>query len=128
MIDITGEDFSIEEIINNAKRRDAGAVVSFLGMVRDDDILGMEIESYKEVACEELKRIREEALNKFGLLSVDIIHRAGRLSIGDNIVIIVCCAPHRRAAFRGCEYIIEEIKTRVPIWKKEVRKDGERWI
>jgi len=99
-----------------------------LGTVRDDDLLEMEIEAYKEVACEELKRIRDEALNKFDLLSIDIIHRMGRLSVGDNIVIIVCCAPHRTAAFRGCEYIIEEIKKRAPIWKKEIRKDGGRWI
>jgi len=105
-----------------------GAVVSFLGTVRDDRIQGMEVESYREVALDSLERIRKEAMADFGLKSVDIIHRTGSLEVGDNIVLIVCTAPHRTAAFRGCEHILEEIKSQVPIWKKEIRGDGEKWV
>lgn len=128
MIEIIEDDFSIEEVVARAKRPDAGAVVAFLGTVRDDGISGMEVEAYREVALEELEKIREEAMERFDLLSIDVIHRVGTLSVGDEIVLIVCTAAHRSAAFRGCEHVIDEIKRRVPIWKKEIRAQGERWV
>jgi molybdopterin synthase catalytic subunit len=132
MIEISEEDFSIEEMVEKAKRRDTGAVVSFLGTVRDNHkdgcLLGMEVEAYREAALEELERIRKEALERFDLKSVDVVHRVGSLSVGDNIVIIVCSAPHRTAAFLGCEYVLEELKRRVSIWKKEIGEEEDRWV
>jgi molybdopterin synthase catalytic subunit len=128
LIEIIEDDFSIEEVVAGAKRPDAGAVVTFLGTVRDDGISGMEVEAYREVALEELEKIREEAMERFDLLSVDVIHRVGTLSVGDEIVLIVCTAAHRSASFRGCEHVIDEIKRRAPIWKKEIRAEGERWV
>ncbi len=128
MILITEDEFSVEEVVAGAKRPDAGAVVSFLGTVRDDGIFGMEVEAYREVALEELEKIREEAMEELDLLSVDVIHRVGSLSVGEDIVLIVCTAAHRGEAFRGCEQIIDEIKRRVPIWKKEIRAAGDRWV
>ncbi len=128
MIEITKDDFSVEEIIRRAKRPDVGAIVTFLGTVRDDDILKMELEAYKEAALPELERIRDEAFSKFDLRSVDIIHRIGSLNVGDNIVLIVVSAGHRKEAFEGCEYVLEELKRRAPIWKREFLRDGERWV
>ncbi len=128
MIKITEEDFSLEEMIRTAKRNDAGAVVTFLGTVRDDGIIEMELEAYREAALPVLERIKEEAEIRFNLKSVQIIHRIGLLSVGDNIVAIVCSAGHRDEAFQGCRYIIEELKSKVPIWKKEIGKDEERWV
>jgi molybdopterin synthase catalytic subunit len=128
MIEITKRDFSIEDVIKKAKREDAGAIVTFLGTVRNDGIKSMELEAYREVAIPELERIRDEAIERFHLISVDIIHRIGALSVTDNIVLIVCAAGHRKEAFDGCSYIIEELKVRVPIWKKEIKADGERWV
>jgi molybdopterin synthase catalytic subunit len=128
LIEIIEDDFSIEEVVARAKRPDAGAVVTFLGTVRDDGISGMEVEAYREVALEELEKIREVAMERFDLKSVDVIHRVGTLSVGDEIVLIVCTAAHRSAAFRGCEHVIDEIKRRAPIWKKEIRAEGERWV
>jgi len=128
MIDITERDFSIDEIVSKAKRDDVGAIVTFLGTVRNDNIQRMELEAYKEAALPELEKIRDEAMRKFDLRSVDIIHRVGSLSVGDNIALIVCAAGHRREAFDGCSYILEELKVRVPIWKKEIAKSGERWV
>jgi len=128
MIDITKDDFSIEEVVRKAKRPDVGAIVTFLGTVRDDDIQKMELEAYKEAALPELERIRDEAFSKFDLSSVDIIHRIGSLNVGDNIALIVVSAGHRKEAFEGCAYVLEELKRRAPIWKKEFRKDGERWV
>ena len=128
MIEITGQDFSLDEIIKRARRTDAGAVVTFLGTVRDDGIEMMELESFREAALQELESIRGEAVGRFGLKSAEIVHRIGLLSVGDNIVAIVCSAAHREEAFLGCRYIIEELKKRAPIWKKEIGENGERWV
>ena len=128
MIEITEQDFSLDEMIKKARRTDAGAVVTFLGTVRDDGIEMMELESFREAALQEMESIRGEAVGRFGLKSADIVHRVGLLSVGDNIVAIVCSAAHRDEAFLGCRYIIEELKKRAPIWKKEIGENGERWV
>ncbi len=128
MIKITEEDFNIDELIGKAKHPDAGAVVTFLGIVRDDEIIGMEIEAYTKQAMQELERIRDEALERFDLTSLDIIHRIGSLLVSDNILLIVCGAPHRKDAFATCEYVIDELKKRVPIWKKELSEGGGAWV
>ena len=128
MIEIIEQDFSLDEMIKKAKRTEAGAVVTFLGTVRDDGIEMMELESFREAALQELESIRDEAVGRFGLKSAEIVHRVGLLSVGDNIVAIVCSAAHRDEAFLGCRYIIEELKKRAPIWKKEIGENGERWV
>ena len=128
MIEITEQDFSLDEMIKKAKRTDAGAVVTFLGTVRDDGIEMMELEAFREAALLELESIRGEAMVRFSLKSAEIVHRVGLLSVGDNIVAIVCSAAHRDEAFLGCRYIIEELKKRAPIWKKEIGENGERWV
>jgi molybdopterin synthase catalytic subunit len=128
MIKITEEDFKIDELIRKAKHPDAGAVVTFLGIVRDDGIVGMEIEADTELAMQELGRIRDEAIDMFDLTSLDIIHRTGTLAVSDNILLIVCGAPHRKDAFAACEYVIDELNERVPIRKTEVSADGGRYV
>lgn len=127
-IQITNEDFCLDELVRKAKRNDAGALVTFLGTVRDDGIERMELEAFREAALPELERIRDEAAARFNLLSVEVVHRIGSLAVGESIVAIVCAAAHRDEAFQGCRYIIEELKVRVPIWKKELGKNGERWV
>ena len=128
MIAIQHEDVDINRLINEAKRPGTGAVVVFDGVVRDDDIREMELEAYEEVALPELRRIAEDAKKLHNLLHVDIIHRIGRLGVGENILIIIVSAGHRHEAYAGSRYIIEEIKKGVPIWKKELTKDGDRWV
>ena len=128
MISIQEEDIDIGELIAGAKQPGTGAVVVFDGIVRDDDIREMELEAYRDVAERELAEIAAEATEKFGLLSVDIVHRVGRLRAGENILVIVTGAGHRKEAYEGSRFIIERIKAGVPIWKKEVRRDGSTWI
>ena len=128
MITIQTQDVDIGQLISAAKKRGAGAVVVFDGIVRDDDIWEMELEAYEEVALKELEKIAGEAQDLHNLLSVDIIHRIGRLAVGENILIIVVSAGHRREAYEGSRFIIEAIKAGVPIWKKELTKDGGRWV
>jgi molybdopterin synthase catalytic subunit len=88
----------------------------------------MELEAYEDVAVRELEKIAAEATEKFRLLHVDVIHRIGRLVVGENILIILVSARHREEAYGGSRYIIEAIKAGVPIWKKELTKDGGRWV
>jgi molybdopterin synthase catalytic subunit len=128
MITIQNGDVDIGALISSAKQRGTGAIVVFDGVVRDDEITEMELEAYSEVAVPELEKIAREATGKFSLLHVDIVHRIGRLSVGENILVIVVSAKHRKEAYEGSRFIIETIKTGVPIWKKELTKDGGRWV
>lgn len=128
MIRVQREDVDIGAMIEAAKKREMGAVVTFDGIVRDDNIDEMEVEAYEEVAVRDMEEIRDEAIPKFRLQSVDIVHRIGKLGVGENILVIVVGAGHRREAFQGCEYILERIKERAPFWKKEYRKEGASWV
>jgi molybdopterin synthase catalytic subunit len=128
MISIQAEDVDIGALIAGAKRPGTGAIVVFDGIVRDDDIREMELEAYRDVAEKELEGIAAEAKALYGLLAVDIVHRVGRLRVGENILVIIVGAGHRREAYEGSRFIIERIKAGVPIWKKEVRRDGSTWI
>jgi len=128
MIAIQTDDVNIGDLVIAAKRRGTGAVVVFDGVVRDDDITEMELEAYEDFAIKELEKIAKNATEQFKLLHVDIIHRIGRLLIGENILIIIVAAGHREEAYAGSRFIIEAIKGSVPIWKKELTKDGGRWV
>lgn len=128
MISIQQEDFDLDALVELARRPEAGAIVVFNGIVRGDDILDMEIEAYREMAVKELERIAHNAKEKYCLASVSIVHRIGRLKVGDNILAIVVSAAHRHEAYEGSRYIIEEIKACAPLWKKERCNNGERWV
>lgn len=128
MIRVQTDDVDIGALITAAKKPGTGAVVVFDGIVRDDDILEMELEAYEDVAVSEMQKIADNATDQFHLLHVDIIHRIGRLPVGENILIIIVSAGHRPEAYAGSRFIIEEIKKSVPIWKKELTKNGGRWV
>ncbi|OPX62644.1 MULTISPECIES: molybdenum cofactor biosynthesis protein MoaE [unclassified Methanoregula] len=128
MIKVQTEDVDIGALTAAAKVPGTGAVVLFDGVVRDDDITEMELEAYEDVAVAEMEKIAADATRLHRLLHVDIIHRIGRLSVGENILIILVSAGHRPEAYAGSRYIIEEIKKSVPIWKKELTKNGGRWV
>ncbi|MDI6877315.1 MAG: molybdenum cofactor biosynthesis protein MoaE [Methanomicrobiales archaeon] len=127
-IEIREEDFSVDAVLSELRDERAGAVVSFIGTVRGDRIEKMVLEAYPEVAVQELEKIREEAMDRFRILSLSVIHRIGTLSVGEKIVLIAAAAPHRHEAFLACEYAIDELKKRVPIWKKEIGPSGEVWV
>jgi molybdopterin synthase catalytic subunit len=128
LIEITEEEISLERMIQRARSREAGATVSFLGTVRDDGIERMEVEAFREVALAELEAIRDEAMSRFQLVAAEVVHRTGSLPVGEVIVAIVCSAAHRDEAFAGCRYIIEQLKSRAPLWKKEISGEGGRWV
>ncbi|MBM3292473.1 molybdenum cofactor biosynthesis protein MoaE [Candidatus Bathyarchaeota archaeon] len=132
MIKITQEDFSVDEILKQLKNDDVGALVTFLGVVRGESygqqIELMEIEVYPEMAFKQLNEIRVNALERFRVDDIHIIHRFGSLKVTENIVLIAVSSAHRSEAFDACEYVIDELKMRVPIWKKEHTKDGTYWV
>ncbi len=111
----------------------AGACVTFEGWVRNDndgrEVTLLEYEGYEEVATKEGRKIIEEARSKFDLMGTSCVHRVGRLDIGDMAVWVGVTAGHRGEAFDGCRFIIEEVKHRLPIWKKEHYASGDSgWV
>lgn len=111
----------------------AGACATFEGWVRDEnlgkDVRQLEYEGYEAVATKEGQQILEDAKEKFGVLHAECAHRVGHLEIGEMAVWIGVSAGHRDAAFDACRYIIEEIKHRLPIWKKEYYVSGDSgWV
>jgi molybdopterin synthase catalytic subunit len=109
-----------------------GAVVNFVGMMRNinqgDAVSEMTLEHYPGMTEKALLKIVAEARERWHLGSVTVIHRVGKLLPSDEIVLVAVSAEHRGAAFDGCEYIIDFLKTRAPFWKKEKTLHGERWV
>jgi len=109
-----------------------GATVTLDGYAREwtrgRRTLYLVYEAYAPMALSELKRLGDQVHEKFEIAHVGIVHRTGRLEIGETSVVIAVSAPHRRAAFAACEWAIRELKRTVPIWKKEVFEDGEIWV
>ena len=132
MIDITDREFSIDEIVRQTARPSMGAIVLFLGVVREESrgqaVEHLEFEADRKTAISELETIRDEAIRKFGVTDVSIVHRTGSLTVGENILVIAVGAAHRDEAFKGCRYVIDELKSRAAIWKKEFTESGSYWV
>jgi len=109
-----------------------GAVVTFAGIVRGNNrgkkVLFLEYEAYPDMAVKMMRRIGDEIQKTWGLTSVAMQHRVGRLNVGETSILIVVSAPHRDDAFAACQYAINRFKRIVPIWKKEIFEDGELWV
>jgi len=114
------------------KNDDSGGIVTFVGTVRNQTkgkrVLRLDFEAYEPMAVSEMRKIAEQALEKFSLKKIAIYHRVGNLEIGEVPVVIAASAAHRGAAFDACEYAIDMLKETVPIWKKEIFEDGEVWV
>jgi molybdopterin synthase catalytic subunit len=113
--------------------RAAGAYVGFEGWVRDHNdgrqVLSLEYEAYEKLGMKEGEKIVQDAKIRFGVSHASCVHRVGQLEIGDLAVWVGVCSPHRSAAFAACRFIIDEVKHRVPIWKKEQYIDGNSgWV
>lgn len=113
-------------------RKDIGAVAAFIGLMRDfndgSEVHAMSLEHYPGMTERALHRIGEQAKTRWTILDLVIIHRIGRFSPGDQIVLVLTAAHHRGDAFSACEFIMDYLKTQAPFWKKEHTPDGERWV
>ncbi|HYT36738.1 MAG TPA: molybdenum cofactor biosynthesis protein MoaE [Ktedonobacteraceae bacterium] len=132
IIQLTREPLNRDTLIRAVSHPGVGGIVVFEGVVRDNargkQIRYLEYEVYPEMAEQQIRTIVAEAERRWGVERVAVAHRFGRLEIGEASVIIVVAAPHRAEAFDACRYIIDTLKTTVPIWKKEVASNGEEWI
>lgn len=129
---VQAADFSVDGIVAETAQEGAGAVCTFTGIVRGENlgeaVEGIEYEVYGGMAEAKLRELAAQARAKFGLVDCSIVHRSGALRVGDRICVIVASSAHRQASFEACAWVMEELKRIVPIWKKERTARGERWL
>ena len=128
------EDFSHDEEIRalQAGSKRIGGIATFLGCARDfsegREVSEISFDAYEPMAVAEMQKLRSEAIERFGLIDARIVHRLGVVRAGDSIVFIATGAEHRAPALQACQWIIDELKERVPIWKKEITPQGDSWV
>ena len=132
LIRVTTEVLRADEAIDSVQTPASGAVNVFLGVVRNNN-LGrtvdyLEYDAYPEMAERVMREIAEEATARFTLEDCAVLHRTGRLEIGETSLLIAVACGHRAESFEASHWLVNEIKKRVPVWKKEVWDDGEAWI
>jgi molybdopterin synthase catalytic subunit len=131
---IQQEDFSQDEEISalRAGSKRMGGIATFIGCARDfsegREVTQISFDAYGSMALAEMSKLRIDAIKKFGLLDARIVHRVGAVGAGEQIVFIAAGAEHRAPALQACHWLIDELKQRVPIWKKEVTPEGESWV
>ncbi|HKU66516.1 MAG TPA: molybdenum cofactor biosynthesis protein MoaE [Candidatus Baltobacteraceae bacterium] len=129
MYRITSQPIDVRSLERSVRTDACGGVVTFAGVVRersDDDrpVTGLSYEAHDDMALAEFARIADEARERFGACEIAVVHRTGDLRIGEVAVCVAVASAHRGAAFDACEYVIDELKRRAPIWKKEHYADG----
>ncbi len=132
MIKITEKPIDIQKVINTASSLGAGAVNVFVGTVRNTshgkNVLWLEYEAYESMAVSEIRKIIDEAASRWSLLGWGVSHRVGTLKPGEVSVVVAVSSPHRQQAFEACQFIIDTLKEKAPIFKKEIFEDGEEWV
>ena len=130
-VKIVRERIDAEAVVRRLKQPADGAAVIFDGVVRDNTrgrrTLYLDYEAYEPIALRQMESLAVEARSRFAVRGVSIVHRLGRLNIGETSVLIAVAAAHRGAAFEACRWIIDTLKKTVPIWKKEYFEDGAVW-
>jgi len=130
--ELTTEAIDVGAVARRVVLPECGATVTLDGYAREwtkgKRTLYLVYEAYDSMALTEMQRLGAEAHKQFEIAHIGIVHRTGRLDIGETSVVIAVSAPHRRAAFQACEWAIKELKRTVPIWKKEIFEGGEEWV
>lgn len=130
-VSIVRDVIDTQSVLSNLKCGDDGAAVVFEGVVRNQTrgrrTLYLNYEAYEPMAMQELQKLANETLQKFQIRDLAIVHRLGRLEIGEISVLIAAASAHRAAAFDACRWAIDTLKRTVPIWKKEYFEDGAVW-
>lgn len=132
MVELISEKISVDKILNAVEDHSTGAVVLFLGRVRDHangrQVTRMAYEAYSEMAQKKMQEIEDEVKNRWPVQKITMVHRTGKLELGEVSVAIAVACPHRKEAFEACRFAIDTLKKTVPIWKKEHYLDGETWV
>lgn len=131
-IEVTAEPLDPQRAVELVRRDDAGAVVVFLGVVRDHNlgrrVLYLEYDAYPEMARRVMRELAEEAMGRWPIVDVAVLHRIGHLEVGETSLLVAVSSPHRAEAFDAAHWLVDRLKERAPIWKKEVFEGGEEWI
>ena len=129
---ITRDPLIAQDWVGRLRRSESGAVVVFEGVVRHRsrgrEVLFLEFEVYESMALAKMEETVREARQEFALDGLGMVHRVGRVGLGETSVVVVATAAHREAAFAACRYVVDRLKQVVPIWKKEHFADGEAWV
>ena len=131
MIKIQKEDFNISNELNSIDilSDNIGSVVSFIGKVRpEDNLISMTLECYETMAVKEIEKIINEAKDRWDIITATVIHRYGKLYPGDNIVLIITASEHRSQSIEANQFIIDYLKTEVPIWKNVEYSEHKDWV
>ncbi len=127
---LTEDKLSLDDLKDEILAEEDGAIVILNSVVRGfnrgKSITKLELEKYEDITLQELKKVREEALLNFDVNDITIIQRYGFFDIGEDVLYVVVSAVHRTAAFQACEYCIDRVKERVPIWKEETTEEGKK--
>ncbi len=132
MVRLQREPIDTQLLIEGVRTDASGAVALFVGTVRNHNrgrrVIKLAYTAYDEMAVKELERVRAQALGRFEVNAIAIVHRLGDLNMGDASVAVAVAAAHREDAFDACRFVIDTLKKTVPIWKKETFEGGEEWI
>lgn len=132
MFEITSEPLDPKPLVEAVRRDESGAVALFYGVVRNENmgraVNYLEYDAYPEMAIKKMREVADEVRARFPVTGVGVLHRIGRLEIGETSLLVAVSSGHRREAFEACHYAVDRIKQIVPIWKKEVWADGSEWI
>jgi molybdopterin synthase catalytic subunit len=132
MIKISDKPIDVQACIDAAQSERAGAIDVFIGMVRNHnnakEVVRLEFETYDIMAIKKMEELANQARERWNIEKIVMIHRKGVLQVGDVAVVIAVSTPHRVASFEACQWLIDTLKTVVPIWKKEIYESGEEWL
>jgi len=132
MFEVTREPLDPAPLVAAVRRDESGAVALFYGVVRNEnegrEVRYLEYDAYAEMAVKKMKEVAEEVRARWPVTGVGVLHRIGRLEIGETSLLVAVSSGHRKEAFEACHYAVDRIKEIVPIWKKEVWEDGEEWV
>lgn len=132
MIQITEKPINVQSVIDAASSHKAGAVNVFIGSIRDSanqkKVIRLEYEAYEPMAIVEIRKIIDEASAQWPIEGFAVSHRTGVLRPGEVAVVVVVSTPHRKESFEACQFVIDMLKEKAPIWKKEIFEGGEEWV
>ena len=132
LIRITNDRLNLEEVMLELEDNSAGALSIFIGNVRNrgrsGNVSEIYYESYSKMAEQKMREIENEAQTKWEIKKLLAFHRIGNIKVGETSIIIGVSSEHRQEAFEACKYVIDNVKTRVPIWKKEISEEGQKWV
>jgi molybdopterin synthase catalytic subunit len=132
VVDIRETPLSLDEVVKNVSRPGAGGIATFVGVVRDENdgraVTRLDYSAYAVMAKREMQKIVDEIEREIEGARVSAIHRVGQLGVGDLAIVCAASAPHRGEAFRACRELIDRIKARVPVWKREWGPEGAAWV